>query len=210
MILCFGCRRVSSSGSRYCDGCGLGLGVRICEDGGHTNALSAQVCRVCGSGDLSDGTRAVSLLLLCRLIVILLGIAAWKYFLAPNAGLLLGVSVKGILSTAAFLTNTTATQLAGALQAAVAFLLALWLLGVSLYPLPEQGGSLGRTLRGMPLSILRFIVLSALPRILRTMWGGVVHLLFAPTRKASDTDAVPYYRWGDSDTTYRGRGGWRQ
>lgn len=210
MQVCFSCRRVSPAGSRYCDGCGLGLGVRICEDFGHTNALNAEACRVCGSDDLSDGTRSMSLLPLCRVLTLVLGMSAWKYLTAPNAGVILSAAGTGAVGAAAFLTNTTAAGLAEFLRAVVGLLVMLWLLGVCLYPLPERGGSAGRLLRGMPLALLRWLLLSALPRALRVGCHALLRLFFVGGRKAEGGDhGSPYNPWGNYGSAYRGRGGWR-
>ena len=60
MILCLGCKRLSSRGARYCSYCRRSFSGRLCEKG-HLSPMGAKCCSECGSSDLAKPTKAIRL-----------------------------------------------------------------------------------------------------------------------------------------------------
>lgn len=79
-MLCLSCGVSSMPGSTYCIGCGKSLNYRICNKG-HKNPLSNAVkrCGECGSQALSDGTPAITLTGISRIIswAVVLSLLFW-------------------------------------------------------------------------------------------------------------------------------------
>lgn len=183
MILCLSCRRVSPSGSKYCTSCGTGLGCRFCENGGHPAPLSAEACPTCGTFDLSDGGRAVSLTPLARLLAVVVAVWVWKAWLLPHLPCIAAFAASIAVETAAFLTNTTACHIQHLISSLLLLVGFLWLLGQVLAAFPQNGRSVGKFLRDLPATLFRLAWHRVLPKTLGWLWSVLVRVIVPIQRR---------------------------
>jgi RNA polymerase subunit RPABC4/transcription elongation factor Spt4 len=187
MILCLSCRRISPAGGKFCMSCGIGLGSRFCENGGHPTPLGAEACPTCGTFDLSDGGRTMSLTPLARLVAMGVAVWAWKGWVLPHLSCIAAFAAGLALETAAFLTNTTTCHIRQALSSVLLLIGFLWLLGQAFAVLPQNGGALGKLLRDLPTALLRLAWQRVLPRAMSAIWAGLARLVVTDRRRDGET-----------------------
>lgn len=183
MKLCLSCWRVSPAGSRFCAGCGKSLGCRVCGDGGHNAPLTAESCPKCGTWDLSDGVRSVSLAPVTRVLALLLAVWAWKAWILPNGGSIAACAGRGVLILTAFLTNSTPLRIREMIFSIPVFVGMAWFIGQAMALLPRNGGVIGRFLRDLPFAICRFAWSRLLPKLLRGLWAVCVRLVVPASKR---------------------------
>jgi len=182
MRLCLTCLHLSRAGSIYCGSCGRSFGVRLCGNK-HANAPHVHFCTTCASSSLSEPTRFLRLGWVSAGLSVLALLTAWRWILAH-----LGAVAAGAWAAAswilAVLLGTSFCAVDHGVRAALALLIAGWILGHFLTLLPEGGGTVGRGLRAAPASVLKWALL-ATGRLARLGGRGLRRLLLPPPRKSS-------------------------
>ncbi len=180
MRLCLTCLHLSQAGSIYCGSCGRSFGVRLCGSK-HANAPHAHFCTTCASPALSEPTRFLRLGWVSVGLSVLGLLIAWRWTLAH-----LGTAGAGAWAAAswilAVLLGTSPCAVDHGVRAAFTLLIAAWVLGHFMTLLPEGGGTIGRTLRAAPASVLRWGFL-ATGRLVRLGARGLRRLLLPLPRK---------------------------
>ena len=153
MKICLSCSHASPRGSVYCQGCSRTFGKKLCANK-HPNAPSAQIqfCAVCGSSEMTEPTRFLSLSWAAPLLAGLIALGLWRWGLAH--WLLLGTLLGHfILFLAALLLDTTPCGVLSGMRRVLSWIIALWALGWMLTLLPGRGGPTGNWLRALPASL---------------------------------------------------------
>lgn len=181
MRLCLTCFHLSRAGSLYCGFCSRSFGVRLCGNK-HANAPHVRFCTTCASSSLSEPTRFIRLGWIPSVVTALLALLVWRWTIAHLK--VLAAAGWAIFSwMLAVILNTSPCAIGGSVRAALAVLVACWILGQLMTLLPGGGGRAGQAARAIPAAVLGWGIKAAYG-LVRSATQELLRLLFPP-RKSS-------------------------
>lgn len=138
MRLCLRCFRLYPLESVWCPRCHRTFDRKLCPND-HANPINifASTCLICNQGPLSPATYSISLRALPRLLALITLLLAIRWIFL-HFGYVVCLLESGTLRIAAWITGSTACQVARSVNEVTVWLIALWIVS---YFLPASSGN---------------------------------------------------------------------